>query len=90
MIKCCIFDLDGTVFDTLTSIRHFLNVTLEKYGVSPITVEECRYFVGNGAKTLVKRSLLSKGIDDNELLEKIAPEYMTELQICWRDLRLWA
>ena len=37
MIKCCIFDLDGTILDTITTITHFVNATVERYGVRPIT-----------------------------------------------------
>ena len=49
MIKCCIFDLDGTILDTITTITYYVNETLEKHGVLPITVDECKYFAGNGA-----------------------------------------
>ena len=47
MIKCCIFDLDGTVLDTIATITHFVNVTLQKHGFSEITEEECKVFVGD-------------------------------------------
>ena len=50
MIKFAIFDLDGTLCDTLEAIRYYVNVTIEKYGAKPISREECRVFVGNGAK----------------------------------------
>ena len=75
MIKCCIFDLDGTILDTITTITHFVNATVERYGVRPITEEECKYFAGNGARLLITRTLESRGIFDKELLERILKEY---------------
>ena len=75
MIKCCIFDLDGTILDTITTITYFVNATVERYGVRPITEEECKYFAGNGARLLITRTLESRGIFDKELLEKILKEY---------------
>lgn len=76
MIKCCIFDLDGTILDTITTITHYVNVTLEKNGIAPITIDECKYFAGNGARKLIERSLNSKGITDAETIEKVLGEYV--------------
>ena len=56
MIKCCIFDLDGTLLNTLETIRFYVNRTLERYGVAPISEEECRVFVGSGARVLMSRA----------------------------------
>ena len=41
MIKCCIFDLDGTVLDTLGTITYYVNVALERFGIRTISEEEC-------------------------------------------------
>lgn len=75
MIKVCVFDLDGTLLDTIESIRYFVNVTLEKYGIEKINTEECKIFVGDGAKQLIRRTLASRNINDCELEEKILKEY---------------
>lgn len=64
MIKCCIFDLDGTLLDTLKTITYYVNRTIEDEGFSPITLDECRRFVGNGPKELIERALKSKGYTD--------------------------
>lgn len=76
MIKCCIFDLDGTILDTITTITHYVNVTFEKNGISPITVDECKYFAGNGARKLMERSLASKGITDAATVDRMLKEYL--------------
>ena len=75
MIKCCIFDLDGTILDTIGSITHFVNGAITRYGCEPITVEECKYFAGNGARKLIVRALTSRGVTDPVLTEKILSEY---------------
>ena len=53
----CIFDLDGTLANTLTSIAHFGNTTLEEFGLPPIPVEHYKQLVGNGADLLMRRML---------------------------------
>ena len=46
----CIFDLDGTLANTLTSIAHFGNATLGEFGLPEIPVEQYKQLVGNGAR----------------------------------------
>ena len=75
MIKAVIFDLDGTVLNTIVTITYFVNETLQKHGISSITETECKTFIGDGARKLIQRSLASKGIFDKEALEKILPKY---------------
>ena len=57
MKKAVIFDLDGTLLDTLDDIRDSLNIMLERYGFSTATENEVRFYVGNGARNLVKRAI---------------------------------
>ena len=76
MIKCCIFDLDGTILDTITTITHYVNVILKKHGIEPITVDECKYFAGNGAYKLIERSLNSRGIYDEDRIKSLLAEYV--------------
>ncbi len=65
--KLCIFDLDGTVLDTVGSIAHFGNLALEKHNIEPIDVKEYQYFAGDGAKTLIKRMLNYRDCYSDEL-----------------------
>nr|WP_319489898.1 HAD family hydrolase [uncultured Caproiciproducens sp.] len=53
MYKACIFDLDGTLANTLASIANFANTTLKQCGYQPIEVERYRYLVGNGTDRLM-------------------------------------
>ena len=56
-MKACIFDLDGT----LESMTYSVNLTLKEMGLSQITKDQCRMFVGNGARVLIEESLKVSG-----------------------------
>jgi len=51
-----VFDMDGTILDTLDDLHASLNAALTANGLPPRTREETRRFVGNGAKKLVERA----------------------------------
>ena len=68
MYKACIFDLDGTLTDTLESLTYSVNKTLKELGFPCITEEQCRQFVGSGARVLMERALIAAG---DEKLEQI-------------------
>lgn len=57
MIKLCIFDMDGTVVNTINTIAYFANAALEKQGLPSIPTDRYKILVGDGAKILVKRML---------------------------------
>lgn len=61
MKKAVIFDLDGTLSDSIHSIKYSGDKTMEKFGYGPFSVEQYKYFVGDGAKNLVKRALAAGG-----------------------------
>lgn len=63
--KACIFDLDGTLTDTLESLTFSVNETMKEIGLPSITQDQCRQFVGNGAKVLIEKALRAGG--DEEL-----------------------
>lgn len=75
MIKAVIFDLDGTILNTITTITYFVNQTLQKYDILPIAESECKTFIGDGARKLIERSLASKGVFDKAIIEEILPLY---------------
>lgn len=65
MYRACIFDLDGTLTDTLESLAYSVNETMKEAGMPAITKDQCRQFVGNGAKVLIEEALRAGG--DQEL-----------------------
>ena len=74
-MKACIFDLDGTLTDTLESLAYSVKATLREMGLPEITTEQCRRFVGDGAKVLMERSLLAAGEKDLSRLEESLAVY---------------
>lgn len=58
-IKAIIFDLDGTLLDTLTDLKNSLNEALRNHGLPERTTDEVRRFVGNGIAKLVERAIPS-------------------------------
>ena len=57
MKKLIIFDLDGTLIDTLDDLKNSVNYAIEKYGYPLRTKEEIRKAIGNGVAVLVARSI---------------------------------
>ena len=61
MIKACIFDLDGTLADTLESMAVSTNKVLKPLGYGPLPTENFRYYAGDSARMLVQRALTDAG-----------------------------
>ena len=70
MIKACIFDLDGTLADTLVSIATATNKALESVGCPPQPVDDYRYYAGDGARTLIQRALKAAGDKNGEKFDE--------------------
>lgn len=77
MIKLCIFDLDGTVLDTVHTIAYYGNYALSKNGIEPIDAQEYKYFAGNGAVNLIKRALRFRDMLTDAIFEKVFADYNT-------------
>ena len=56
-IKAIIFDLDGTLIDSVTDLANSVNYTLAEIGLPGHTRDEIKGFVGDGVHKLIKRSL---------------------------------
>lgn len=76
MKKVCIFDLDGTIIDTLDSLTLSVNLTMKELGLSDITRSECRDFIGNGARVLIEKSILeSRKVCEEDFLDRAIEVY---------------
>lgn len=62
-IKAIIFDLDGTLIDSVTDLANSVNFTLAEIGLPGHTTEEIRSYVGDGVQKLIKRSLGQTHLD---------------------------
>lgn len=78
MLKACIFDLDGTLADTLESMAYVTNIILEKYHLKRLPVDGFRYYSGEGAHMLIERCLKDAG--DIELI------YQDEAERAYREM----
>lgn len=61
-----LFDLDGTLLNTLEDLRDATNAALTHFGCPERSLEEIRTFVGNGARNQIRRSLPGRA-DDPDL-----------------------
>ena len=75
--KLLIFDLDGTIADTLYSIMEAVNMCMKHYGFSEKSYEEVRDAVGNGAKNLIMRMMPKSEADNAERAEQIYRYFQT-------------
>lgn len=73
--RLLIFDLDGTLADTLPGIRDGVNLTMEQYGFPTRSYEEIRVRVGKGARDLIRRSMPDGAAEDAELYERVFADY---------------
>jgi len=75
-IEGIIFDLDGTLLDTLTDIANALNTVLERHKRETHAVAAYRYFVGDGVGQLVERAV-NDASSDAAALRLITDEFMS-------------
>ncbi len=74
-VKAVIFDLDGTLLNTLTDLSASVNYTLERFG-SPLRSErEVRSYLGNGIRALVEKSLPADKKDMTDECLKVFKDY---------------
>ena len=78
MIKCVIFDLDGTLLNTLPTITYYLNRMHDRYALPHLDEATARGFIGHGAKNLVRHSLAYGGADVDGLFDEALKSYTTD------------
>ena len=57
MYKVYIFDLDGTLLDTLQDLANSVNYALRQHGMPEHSIDDIRRFVGNGVRLLMERAM---------------------------------
>ncbi len=80
MKKAVIFDLDGTLTDSLESIKVSADKAIGEFGFGPYTKEQYKYFVGDGADTLIERCLVAGGDKGLAYFDRAFVEYQKIFQ----------
>lgn len=75
MKKAVVFDLDGTLSDSIHSIKYCADRAVAPYGYGPFSEEQYKYFVGDGAANLIRRALAAGGDTDGAHFEEAFAEY---------------
>ena len=72
MIKTILWDLDGTLLDTLDDLTDSVNHVIIPAGFPPVTREQVRSYVGNGSRKLMERCM---GDPSSPLVDRLHAEY---------------
>ena len=81
--KAVIFDLDGTLLDTLTDLAEGTNYALRVNGFPERTIDEIRRFVGNGARKLVERAVPDGQVE--AALEQVRQDFNVYYKVHCKD-----
>lgn len=79
--KGVIFDLDGTLLNTLGIYTHIMNGLMVKNNFPTHTIENYRDFIGNGTKNLITRSIPEKYRE-----EKLIENLLNEFRLLYKDM----
>ena len=83
MYDTIIFDLDGTLLNTLEDLKDSTNYALTECGYPPRSMEEIRRFVGNGVRKLMERALPCQV--DTEEYERVFSLFKTHYRVHCND-----
>ena len=82
--RALIFDLDGTLLDTLEDLTSSLNAALEAHGHPPLPARLVRRYVGDGLRTLILRAL-PRSADDPALIDGLAQAFREDYHRRWHQ-----
>ena len=74
-IRALIFDLDGTLADTIGAIRDGINDTMQSYGYPHKTYDQILHAIGNGARNLVRRCMPEPDASDEQKVSAVLASY---------------
>jgi phosphoglycolate phosphatase len=79
-----LFDLDGTLLNTIDDLANSLNFVLKRHGFPEHEVEKYKYFVGNGMENLVRR-VLPQAHQDEKTVASLLAEFQKRYSECWHN-----
>ncbi len=78
MIKAVVFDMDGTILNTLEDLKDSVNAIMKQYDFPEHTLGEIRSYVGNGSHKLIERSVPAG--TDADTIERVHDAYVPYYQ----------
>ena len=86
-ILAVIFDLDGTLLDTIVDITAASNRVYEPRGLGVFTDDEMKTLVGDGAEELIRRVFVLRGkpVPSDAVVTEILDDYRRAYQACWHE-----
>lgn len=78
-----VFDMDGTILDTLEDLKNSMNHTLKLHNMPERTLDEIRSFVGNGIRKLIERAVMPE--TSAEQIDVIHKDFMKHYEIHCAD-----
>lgn len=82
--QAVLFDLDGTLLDTLADVANATNAALVRLGFPTHQRDAYRYLLGGGMETLVRRAL-PEGSHDEEIIKKCHDAIIAEYDVRWAE-----
>jgi phosphoglycolate phosphatase len=82
--QAVIFDLDGTLLDTLQDLADSMNVALSHFGFPVHELEKYRHFVGDGMENLVRRAVPDTAKNDPRLISRCLEMMRKTYELNWR------
>jgi len=83
--QAVLFDLDGTLLDTLEDLAASMNAVLARLGLPQHGVAAYKYYVGDGVAQLVRRTLPEQRRGEDALVTQCALQLRAEYSQRWRD-----
>ena len=81
-VKAVLFDLDGTLLDTLEDIANSANSALVRYGLPTRSADAYRYFIGDGVTMLISRALPDEN-RDSDIIAKCVKGFREDYSRNW-------
>lgn len=83
MVKALLFDLDGTLLDSVDDLTVAINKTLLAFNLPGISRTDVTLFIGKGARVLVGRALekVNKQSPDDQTVDKVLARYLKEMKL---------
>ncbi len=78
-----LFDLDGTLLDTIEDLADAMNGVLAELGLPTPSLDEHKFCVGDGVRNYIVRALPEERRDDEALIARITPRYRQRYAAGW-------